>query len=343
MTLLWTEGFESVAANAATGLPKGTTGAVGTVNTSYGRYGGTGYQIGNGGTNWAIFGPQTTLIVGLGVRFAAYPAVNANAMLMSFYNVTTASRLSVTVNGRGGLDLRLGAGDGTVIASSVDNLTQLNVYGYLEMKATMADSGGTAIVRWNGVEVINFTGDTRSAGTGTTWDTLLTYGINMTLWLDDLYIANADGPAPNNDFLGDVRVVTIYPNGNGNSSQGTGSDANSTDNYLLVDEAGAVTTADYVDLSAAEKDTYTYQDISGFAAGITVYGVHVVSSVAKTDAGAISGAHVARYSSTESTATAKAMPATVGIISDIFETKPTGGAWSSLAEINGTEFGLVAS
>ena len=61
---------------------------------------------------------------------------------------------------------------------------------------------------------------------------------------DDLYIC--DGTTvpgePVNDFLGDVRVDTLYPNGNGNSSQWVGQDANSTDNYLNVDDTLLPTT-----------------------------------------------------------------------------------------------------
>src|SRR5437764_673985 len=52
-------------------------------------------------------------------------------------------------------------------------------------------------------------------------------------YLDDLYVCDATGTT-NNTFLGDVRVHTLVPSGNGTDSGLTGSDGNQVNNYQLV-------------------------------------------------------------------------------------------------------------
>ena len=77
---------------------------------------------------------------------------------------------------------------------------------------------------------------------------------------DDVYLV--DTSAPNGDFLGDVRVAYLAPNGNGASSQFVGSDLNSVDNYLLVDEVPANDDTDYVQSDVLNNiDTYALADL----------------------------------------------------------------------------------
>lgn len=70
--------------------------------------------------------------------------------------------------------------------------------------------------------------------------------------------AYINGFEPNSGRIGNGFITSIAPNANGTNSQLTGSDGNSVDNYLLVDERVTVASpAEYVDATAADqKDTY---------------------------------------------------------------------------------------
>ena len=121
-------------------------------------------------------------------------------------------------------------------------------------------SAGWCYVYIDGVQVLGFTGNTgnfdaRMVG----WGTAPNSGNspNSSFYLDDLSIDNSTGEgAP--AACEDRRFLLVMPDGNGTYSDGVGSDADSTDNYLLVDDTtmdGATTEVvlDAVD----EKDTYT--------------------------------------------------------------------------------------
>lgn len=86
---------------------------------------------------------------------------------------------------------------------------------------------------------------------------------------DDWYYAT-DG------FVGDVAVSTLRPNGNGATNGWLGSDGNSTDNYLHIDEQNVVD-SDFVESSAdGTKDLYEIQDLS-LPANHAVLGVDVTT------------------------------------------------------------------
>lgn len=65
-------------------------------------------------------------------------------------------------------------------------------------------------------------------------------------FFDDLAFNNSTGSFQNS-YPGPGRIIHLSPNGNGDNSQWTGSDADSTDNYLLVDETTPDDVTTYVE------------------------------------------------------------------------------------------------
>jgi hypothetical protein len=118
----------------------------------------------------------------------------------------------------------------------------------------LQDDGTTGVLTLHGWDGTAFTdGETITGGASST-----------TAQVDAPNVAFINGFEPNSGRIGNEFITAIAPNANGTNSGLTGSDGNSTDNYLLVDER--VTTgspATYVDATvAAQKDTYKY-DVSG--------------------------------------------------------------------------------
>lgn len=228
---------------------------------------------------------------------------------------------------------------GTVLASS--SLLIPAAWCFIEAKLVVANSG-SAIVKVNGVEYINSTGiDTQQSANATADSFRIGQAGSssaMSFIMDDFYVLDGSGAAPTNDLIGDCRVETIMPSGNGNSSQFDGSDGNQTDNYLLVDEIDADDDTTYVESpDVNDKDTYAYANLATTAG--TVYAINIQPRHKKTTAGTRSIATVARHSTNE--VDSSAIPCSTDYVPymDIRESKPGGGTWS-ISDVNGAEFGV---
>jgi hypothetical protein len=212
---------------------------------------------------------------------------------------------------------------------------------FFELKYFVANSGGSAEMKLNGASIGTFSGDTQATANaniathyigGSTGS-----GVGPQTLYDDMYWLDDTGSAPTNTFLGDTRVSCLFPDGNGNSSQFVGSDADSTNNYLLVDETNPNDDTDYVEsATVGNKDTYTYGNLPS-ATG-AVYAVQPLMYAKKTDASARSIASVARVSATEVDSANKVLGTGYVYYPDVRETKPGGGAWT-ISDVNAAEFG----
>src|SRR5690606_30464139 len=100
------------------------------------------------------------------------------------------------------------------------------------------DNNGQIIVRLNGTEVINYSGDTAVSGTYIKYVDLRNQGSTTNASFDDVAINDTTG-SEQNSWPGHGHIRMLLPNGNGSSSEWMGSDGNSTDNYLLVDDPGS--------------------------------------------------------------------------------------------------------
>lgn len=186
------------------------------------------------------------------------------------------------------IELRRGAYNGAVLAT-YNYVLPVGTWAYFEIQTTIADAGGICQVRMNGnaTPVISFTGDTKNGGTNTTIDTLRLGSVNIDTGAaqsgvgavyDDLYILNSTGTT-NTTFLGDVRAVTLRPDGAGTDTQLT--PTGSATNWQNVDET-TYSTADYnASATVGQRDTYT---LSNLPAGMgTIYAVQSNLIAAKSD------------------------------------------------------------
>jgi hypothetical protein len=99
---------------------------------------------------------------------------------------------------------------------------------------------------------------------------------------DDVYICDATGSI-HNDFLGDVKIVTLLPNGNGRVNQWTRTGGTSSGNYTAVNEVPPNGDTSYVSSSTAGQiDAYTVSSLGTVSA---VVAAQIVASARKDDAG----------------------------------------------------------
>lgn len=233
--------------------------------------------------------------------------------------------------------------NGTVLGTSVATVSTSG-FNSIEFKVTISDAAGAYEVRINGSNVLSgSSADTKNTANATantvrlgTDGALLVSGSVVTY--EDLYINDGTG-STNNSFLGDVRVDCYMPSGNGNSSQLTGSDGNSTDNYLLVDEASQNGDTDYVQsATSGQKDTYAITDMSHTPTSI--FGAQINMVAKKDDSGTRSICAVTRSGGSDTDGATQALSTSYSCYREIRETDPnTSAAWTR-TNLNSAEFGV---
>lgn len=163
----------------------------------------------------------------------------------------------------------------TVVATATATISTA-VWNYYEVKVIISDTVGVVEIRQDEVVVLTYNGDTRN-GAATTMGFIsapIPSGLNVDY--DDMWVDDAG-------YLGDKTVEWLTPNGNGSSSGWLGSDGNSVDNYLLVDDPTTSDMTDYVGASASGTlDLYAMNDLP---AGYSVDAIQEVIYAQKSDAG----------------------------------------------------------
>lgn len=250
-----------------------------------------------------------------------------------------------------GWEVRRGAAtadglNGTGLISVIPNVWFPESWHYVEMGAKIHNTAGWVELRQDGITIGRFDGDTSHTGSvDGLIDRVLFHqsgsAASSDYFIDDVYILNEQGTV-NNSWLGDTRCYPLYPDGNGNYSELVGSDGNSTDNYLLVDEVGTPVTTDYVgSATAGEKDSYTFQDLPVTLG--TIRGVEVRMHAAKDDTGTKQIRSVTRRSGTDSFGPDHVLAAVPlwQTHHDIQELDPHAGpgAWT-ITNVNDTEWGV---
>ncbi len=291
-----------------------------------------------GGSNGRLLNKNVAASNKIFIGAGWYPGTNSGSISV-FGDSGTVQHISVVRNTTTGLvEIRRGTETGTLLATGTTNLYP-NRWSYIEVSVTISDTVGEVHVRLNGspTDEVSFVGDTKNGGSSTDIDKIR-FDFNLNWYISDVYILNDTGPAPNNNFLGDVAVRTLSPNGNGTYSQLVGSDGNSTDNYQLVDERPFSVT-DYVgSATVGDKDTYVVEDLpSGIT---TVYGIQLCGLMAKSDATNANARLLLRSGGTDFNGITQTLSTSYLGYYEVYQANPaTSAAWTP-AGVNGVEIGM---
>lgn len=234
-------------------------------------------------------------------------------------------------------------GSGVLLAESPPNIVTYDAWHYVETQVKIADAGGSVEVRLDGSAVLTYAGDTRNGGAGIV-SAIGIIGNNFSAHnctFDDVYMLNEQGPAPWNTFLGDTRCYPLYPMGNGFYAMLVGSDGNSVDNWLLVDETGAPVTTDYLQsVTPGDKDSFLLQDLSSFQSLGTISAVETRLHAAKSETGTKRMRAFFRQGGADQVGADHVVAwLTYSTYRDIFQVNPaTAAAWT-IAEVDAVELG----
>ena len=218
----------------------------------------------------------------------AWNNINSDSLIHSFAMENTAGDMQAT------FEIDAATGVGTLTSEAVSVVTAGGVFTggvwqYIELRLKRSATVGELEIRRNTLVVASGTAlDT--LGTSTTG--YETFEVKSTAasqrhHIDDLYIADTTGPAPQNTFLGDTRVTALRPKANGldNNFSPTGA----ATNWEAVGETVSDGETSFVEsglIGAQEEyDNKSFDDV-GVTPG-TIYSAQVVNNVRKTDAGTI--------------------------------------------------------
>jgi hypothetical protein len=334
MTLLFMDGFDT--GDLYMKYPGSGFGAWVPSNTT--RFGyGRSVTIGwNGGTWFKNFPASSKVIIGVAGNTSSLNTPSCSNILLSG-DAGLTQHLSLRLQSNGSIKLHLGDG-GTVLATSAAAMLTSGPWFFLEISATVADSGGRCIVKVNGATAIDFTGDTKNGGTNSTLDCVrfaaATNGAeNNNTYYDDLYICDGLGSV-NNDFLGDVRVQTLLPTGAGSSTQFTPSTGSNWDN---VNDVPYVAGTYNSDSTSGHRDTYAMSDL--MVGTGTIFGVQDNILALKSDAGAANIKAALKSGSTVYYDSDAALGTSLAGFQAVREIDPATSAVWNPTNVNAIEFG----
>lgn len=257
-----------------------------------------------------------------------------NHQPFQFRGPTGTVHMCMTVDANGAVRGRLGGGNGSLQVSSANGVISVDTWHFFEIWSSVADSGGRYVVDIDGVNVIDFTGDTRNGGSDTTvgsvyWGRLATGGWNWEL--SDLRISN------DNTMLGPTTVWLHLPDGAGNTT-GLSQEPNTGDNFEKVDENPPDGDTTFV-YSTTEGD-YDLYDLTGLPAGTwDVLAVQTTLNARASDGGSKFIRPVIRSGGSQTVGTSRVLPASYTSIMEVFENNPvTTNPWDA-AEIAGLQVG----
>ncbi len=250
-------------------------GSIGTTRVA-GRNGGVALQLSGASEAVAsvqLFDPEPQTII---VGFALRPIDLTSAQPIFEARINSNQRTRITLNTDGTLSVARGNDSPTATGSTV---LSVNTWYYIELKTFVADSGngagqGTYELKIDGAVEVSGTASMVSSGRNgvnlITFNSGGSFGVTA-FQVDDVYVCDDQGSV-NNDYLGDIRVATLFPNGDDTQAWTTSS---GSDHYSLVNENPADGDATYVETSTT--NAFDIFDYDNFADTGTIHGVQVNS------------------------------------------------------------------
>jgi hypothetical protein len=240
---------------------------------------------------------------------------------------------------------------GNLVAEKIENTTS-TIYGsipidedtwyYLELKAYKHFTEGILQARLNEQLFADAYGDMRYSSDN---DGFIKVSFKIDnerdtiykAYFDDIYICDGSG-SEFNDFLGDIRIDAVYPNGAGNHADLTPSVGN---NYECVDES-EFDDSDYVSsANVGDIDTYTYQDVPTEIDDSGIIALKMVSNAKRTvPADSVKIQHVIRQGSTDYNQASQSLPDAFKAVEDYVTEDPSDSNPWTKAKINSAEFGV---
>ncbi len=264
------------------------------------------------------FAASVDIFVSFGLNISAFSGGTTAAILFTHIG----GSISVIPDSSGNLVLAFAAG--SEIASFP---ISAGVWHWVSMHLRIHATLGKWTVNVDGIQEVDFSGDTLNVGTPDTINGIqFGAGVSAVYIWDDIIITDGLGSAPFDDLLADRRIETIRPDGVGTATNFAPFPADAV-NWNKVDEAVPDDDTTFVeDAVSAQRDTYTHGNMTLTPASIDAL---VVKTLAKNpDGGSNDIKHVIDSNGTVSVGSAIGLTSDYTVKQTIYETDPdTAIAW----------------
>ena len=235
---------------------------------------------------------------------------------------------------------------GTTTVATGSVAITANQWHWFEWYHAIDNTNGRWIVKIDGTNCVDFTGDTQNDATYTGCLYCRLQGPRITgyeMWLDNLFVRTSESVESDPTFYGPCYVQSILPDADGNYSQW--SSTASPTQYTEIDDAQVGTTSPTTHINSSTNSQKS--SFSHAAVNLTNPGDDVVLCVAldhhakKDTAGGGTARQFTRISSTDYNGTEQGLPYnTWERVTSFWEDSPaTASAWSA-TEIDNAEFGI---
>jgi len=294
------------------------------------------YGIAPGATNINLtLDAQVTWIIGFAFQPSAAPGAAFDICRTLDVGATQGA---LRINADLSVSLLRGA---VVVATSVRALTG-GTFQYLEFKHTVDPAAGLLEVRLNGVVIATFTGNTRAtANTSANGIGIGQFNAGFSAintFVDDIYILDGTGIAPNNAYWGDTAINMLKPSGAGNYTNWATLVGAAT-HWQAVTEVPPDEDTSYVaDAVGSDEDSYTFGDLAITSAVIN--GIQVCIRAREDLVGGTQIKRLYRNSATDDLGAALTLTTSYQYFFEIMPTDTIASAAWTVATINSAEFGV---
>lgn len=356
MALLWCDGFDhyGTVARMTDGpyaeVVAGGHWGLSTTNPRTGTYNMRRQAVGTLDAHMrrVLGGAKTTVGLAVVVYMDHLPAAADSYCLYDFRDAANVAQISICVGTTGTIVVKRGTaatGGGntsTLLGTSSVPVITANAYQHVETMVFFSNTVGTVEVRVNGVTVLSLSGiDTVNTANVECSQVGIQCGCTglfiqhfVTSDVDDIFCWDNSG-SYNNGFIGDRRVLTLFPNANTATADWTAVGA--ATGYECIDEANPNDDTDYI--SASTVGNVSQFGLQNLPSGISVVNaVVMVERARKTEAGT-ANTKVSVVSGASSAAGAdKPLTEIYTYRQDVFQTDPVSAAPFTPTDVNNLQF-----
>jgi hypothetical protein len=346
MAVIATEGFDHYASFANAILRVGNLGWSAFVTPTIVTPGRSGFgkclsiQVGTGGGVTASFNANlATYYIGFAMMGVDAPT----SFNVRMYDPIASGTMqcSVQFNFTGGL-VSLFRGS-TQLAISSPALFSTNAWTFVEIMATIDNTAGAMAVRLNNQPAVSVSGVDTQTSTNPSWG-----GVNFfpdlgsgAVLIDDFrYNDTSTGPGtyPNNSWIGDMRVATLFPTANATPIDWT---PLTGANWQEVSETAFDGDTSYnATATAGDEDLFNLGTLSAVIDQIA--SVQLITGAREVDAGSHTFSQQLSVGGTDHSGATNALGVGYTFFSDMFPVNPTTGASWTLADVNSMLAGYKA-
>lgn len=286
MALLWCDGFDHYGTSTTKMLDGAWAEMSGSpsLSTANPRTGTTALALGQSTVRRVLGGAKTTVGLGAAFYLNALPTITGAHRLYEYRDANNAPQVSLWIDTTGTVSAFRGSSGGTLLGTTSSPVLTANSYQHVEAVVFFSQTVGTIELRINGVTVLSLSGiDTCNTALVECSQVIIGGGFIglSTHFVDDLF-AYDNTSSYNNTFIGDRRVLTLFPDANTATADWTAVGAAS--GYLCIDEANPNDDTDYI--TAATVGLVSQFGLQNLPGGISVInGVVMVERARKTEAG----------------------------------------------------------